>query len=248
MLTTIADELASAVDHLRFDPPVAHVYNPLVYARAAHHAYLNLAGAGPGRVILLGMNPGPWGMTQTGVPFGEVAYVREWLGIEARVEPPADQHPKRPILGFDCRRSEVSGRRVWGWAKQRFENPEAFFERFVIWNYCPLAFLVDSGANLTPDRLPARERETLFLACDRALRQAVEALEPRLVVGIGAFAEGRALRALGDLDVPVGRMLHPSPASPAANRGWQEQAERDLRALGVALARMFHRRFLEVAS
>lgn len=232
-LTRIADELASAVDELGFGPPVAHVYNPLIYARAAHHAYLSLAGAVPGRVVLLGMNPGPWGMTQTGVPFGEVAYVREWLGIDAPVESPAVQHPKRPILGFHCRRSEVSGRRVWGWAKQRFENPEAFFERFLIWNYCPLAFLLESGANLTPDRLPAREKAPLFQACDRALRQAVEALAPRLVVGVGAFAEGRARRALTDLGVPVGRMLHPSPASPAANRGWQEQAERDLRALGV---------------
>ena len=233
MLTGIADELASAVDDLGVGPPVAHVYNPLIYARAAHHAYLDLAGAGPDRVVLLGMNPGPWGMTQTGVPFGEVAHVRDWLGIAGGVEPPAEQHPRRPILGFDCERSEVSGRRVWGWAKQRFENPEAFFRRFVIWNYCPLAFLLESGANLTPDRLPAREKAPLFDACDRALRQAVEALQPRLVVGIGVFAEGRARRALADLGVPVGRMLHPSPASPAANRGWQEQAERDLRGLGV---------------
>ena len=233
MLTGIADELASAVDDLGFGAPVAHVYNPLIYARAAHHAYLSLAGAGPGRVVLLGMNPGPWGMTQTGVPFGEVSHVRDWLGIAGGVAPPAAQHPKRPILGFDCRRSEVSGRRVWGWAKRRFENPEAFFKRFLIWNYCPLAFLLESGANLTPDRLPAREKAPLFQACDRALRQAVEALEPRLVVGIGAFAEGRARRALEDLGVPVGRMLHPSPASPAANRGWAEQAERDLRGLGL---------------
>jgi len=233
LLTRIADELASRVDDLGFGPPVAHVYNPLIYACAAHHAYLNLAGAGSGRVVLLGMNPGPWGMTQTGVPFGEVAYVRERPGIAAPVEPPAVQHPKRPLLGFDCRRSEVSGRLVGGWAKQRFEHPEAFFELFLIWNYCPLAFLLESGANLTPDRLRASEKAPLFQACDRALRQVVEGLEPRLVVGVGAFAEGRARRALGDLGVPVGRMLHPSPASPAANRGWQEQAERDLCALGV---------------
>ncbi len=237
MLTTIADELAAAVDDLGFGPPVVHVYNPLVYARAAHHAYLKLAGAGSGRVVLLGMNPGPWGMTQTGVPFGEVAYVREWLGIDAPVAPPAVQHPKRPVLGFDCPRSEVSGRRVWGWAERRFGTPAAFFERFLIWNYCPLAFLLDSGANLTPDRLPAADKAPLFRACDRALRQAVEALEPRLAVGIGAFAEGRARRALADLSVPVGRMLHPSPASPAANRGWRDQAERDLRALGVEVSR-----------
>lgn len=235
MLTSIADELAREVDRLEFGPPVVHVYNPLVYARAAHHAYLNLAGDQPGRVVLLGMNPGPWGMTQTGVPFGEVAYARDWLGIDAPVEPPAIQHPKRPILGFDCRRSEVSGRRVWGWAKRRFGSPGAFFERFLVWNYCPLAFLLESGANLTPDRLAAPEKTPLFEACDRALLRAAQVLEPQLVVGVGAFAEGRAQRALAAADVPIGRMLHPSPASPAANRGWEAQAERDLRALSVDL-------------
>ena len=234
-LTATADGLASAVDRLEFGPPVAHVYNPLIYARGAHHAYLRVAGAATGRVLLLGMNPGPWGRTQTGVPFGEVAQVRDWLGIASGVEPPADQHPKRPILGFGCGRSEVSGRRVWGWADRRFGTPEAFFDRFVIWNYCPLAFLAESGANLTPDRLPAKEKAPLFLACDRALEQAVQVLEPRLVVGIGAFAEGRARRALDGREMPIGRMLHPSPASPAANRGWEEQAERDLRGLGVVL-------------
>ncbi len=233
LLTRIADELAREVDRLEFGPPVGHVYNPLIYARAAHHVYLNLAGDRPGRVVLLGMNPGPWGMTQTGVPFGEVAHARDWLGIDAPVETPAVQHPKRPILGFDCRRSEVSGRRVWGWAKRRFGSPGAFFERFLVWNYCPLAFLLESGANLTPDRLAAREKAPLFEACDRALRRAARVLEPRLVVGVGAFAEGRALRALEEFEVPIGRMLHPSPASPAANRGWEGQAERDLRALGV---------------
>ena len=235
MLTAIADDLARDVDGLRFGPPVAHVYNPLVYARAVHRAYLDLAGDGPGRVVLLGMNPGPWGMSQTGVPFGEVAFVRDWLGIEAPVASPAGQHPKRPILGFDCQRSEVSGRRVWGWAARRFKTPAAFFERFLIWNYCPLAFLLESGANLTPDRLRAEEKAPLFEVCDRALRRTVEVLAPRLVVGVGVFAEGRARRALAELDVPVGRMLHPSPASPAANRGWEEQAERDLRGLGVKL-------------
>ena len=234
-LKAIADELAREVDRLEFGPPVAQVYNPLIYAREAHHAYLRAAGAATGRVLLLGMNPGPWGMTQTGVPFGEVAHVRDWLGIAGGVEPPANQHPRRPILGFGSGRSEVSGRRVWGWAKRRFGTPAAFFERFLIWNYCPLAFLGESGANLTPDRLPAREKAPLFGACDRALRRAVEALEPRLVVGIGVFAEGRSRRALAGLDVAIGRMLHPSPASPAANRGWEEQAERDLRGLGVEL-------------
>jgi len=58
-------------------------------------------------------------------------------------------------------------------------------------------------------------------------------LQPEWVVGVGAFAEGRAKVALKDIDVQVGRILHPSPASPAANRGWGEQATKQLEALGV---------------
>ena len=55
------------------------------------------------------------------------------------------------------------------------------------------------------------------------------------VVGIGAFAEARAKKALGGMGLPVGRMLHPSPASPLANRGWAERAEADLLAQGIEL-------------
>src|SRR5690606_1352475 len=105
---------------LRFRDPVEYVYNPLEYARRPHEAYLKRYGTGPKEVLLLGMNPGPFGMAQTGVPFGEVAHVREWLGIEDGVDRPAVEHPKRPVLGFDCKRAEVSGARLWGWARDRF--------------------------------------------------------------------------------------------------------------------------------
>ncbi len=234
-LAEIARELARAVDELEFRPPVAHVYNPLVYAWRPHRLYLGRYGGAPKEVVLLGMNPGPWGMAQTGVPFGEVELVRDWLGIEAAVGRPAAEHPKRPVEGFACRRREVSGRRLWGWAKRRFGDPERFFARFLVANYCPLIFLEESGRNRTPDRLPAAERRPLLELCDRALRRSVAHLRPRLVVGVGRFAERRARAALGDTGVAVGRILHPSPASPAANRGWEEKMERGLAALGVRL-------------
>ena len=89
-----------------------------------------MAAAGRGQSLLLGMNPGPWGMAQTGVPFGTVSRVRDWLGIEAPVERPANEHPRRPVLGFGTERDEVSGLRVWGWAQARWGTPERFFERF----------------------------------------------------------------------------------------------------------------------
>lgn len=234
-LAQVARRLAEEAGLLRFDLPVTHVYNPLEYAWGAHAAYLDRCGSAPREIVLLGMNPGPWGMVQTGVPFGEVASVRGWLGIEESVGRPAREHPKRPVEGFACRRSEVSGRRLWGWAQAVFGDPEAFFTRFFVGNYCPLAFLEESGRNRTPDRLPASEREPLFAACDRALRDTVRILAPRLVVGIGRFAEGRARTALRDVEVSVGRVSHPSPANPAANAGWEALMRTELAGLGVRL-------------
>ena len=227
--------LAREVDCLHFALPTACVYNPLVYARRSHEAYLK-AYAKPGvTALLLGMNPGPWGMAQTGVPFGEVAFVRDFLGIEKKVDQPSVIHPRRPIEGFACQRSEVSGRRLWGWAAERFGSAQAFSKHFLVANYCPLVFMEVSGRNRTPDKLPLSEREPLFRVCDEALRRLVAWCQPEQVIGVGAFAAGRARAALSEMAIPVGTVLHPSPASPAANRGWQEQAERQFQHLGLRL-------------
>jgi single-strand selective monofunctional uracil DNA glycosylase len=212
---------------------VTHVYNPLRYARALVEQYLDLAASAPKEAILLGMNPGPWGMAQTGVPFGTVSAVRDWMHISGAVERPRYEHPKRPVLGLDVQREEVSGQRFWGWAKARFVTPRRFFARFFVANYCPLLFLEASGRNRTPDKLPAAERELLNRVCDAAFCKVVAVLEPRLVIGIGKFAEDRARAALKKTGIGVGGILHPSPASPAANRGWQAQAEKQLSDLGV---------------
>jgi single-strand selective monofunctional uracil DNA glycosylase len=234
-LVEISRSLSARVATLRFADPVCCVYNPLEYARAPHELYLSRYGVGPKEVLLLGMNPGPFGMAQTGVPFGDVTMVRDWMGIVAPVTKPRDEHPKRPVLGFDCHRTEVSGTRLWGWAGQRFGTPERFFERFFVVNYCPLAFVNSSGANLTPDKLPADEQRPLLAACDEALREVVRQLQPRIVIGVGGFAERRARAALASENVAIGTILHPSPASPLANRGWAETIERQLHSLGVTL-------------
>lgn len=231
----IAKRLVGDVGGLSFGPPVAYVYNPLVYAARSHAAYLRRFASGPKEVLLVGMNPGPWGMAQTGVPFGDVTMVRDWMGIEARVEAPERTHPKRPVEGFDCGRSEVSGTRLWGWARDRFGDADAFFARFFVWNYCPLSFLEESGRNRTPDKLPKAEQQPLFEACDRALAALVDTLAPQWVIGVGKFAEDRAKAALKGDAPKLGRILHPSPASPAANRGWAEAAEADFAKYGISL-------------
>jgi single-strand selective monofunctional uracil DNA glycosylase len=234
-LSKISQKLSRDVDRLSFGGSVSLVYNPLSYARAPHEAYLTRYGQGPKEAVFLGMNPGPFGMAQTGVPFGDVTLVRDFLGIEAQVKKPKREHPKRPVDGFACPRSEVSGTRLWGWARDRFGTAERFFARFFVINYCPLCFMEEGGKNLTPDKLPKGERLPLEAVCDAAIRAAVELLEPKLVIGIGGFARAQAERALVGLPVEFGTVLHPSPASPKANRGWAKAAEADLAKLGVRL-------------
>ncbi|HTJ00449.1 MAG TPA: uracil-DNA glycosylase family protein [Dongiaceae bacterium] len=232
-LVIAARELAAAVDRLKFAAPVTHIYNPLQYAWAPHELYLHQFGAAPKRVIFLGMNPGPFGMAQTGIPFGEIPAVRDWMGISAPVTRPAQEHPKRPVQGFACPRSEVSGRRLWGLFAERFGRPEEFFAAHFVVNYCPLVFCETSGRNFTPDKLPAAEQEKLFAVCDAHLRRVLEILQPEWLIGVGGFAVKRGEVAGTNLPVRLGQILHPSPASPAANRGWAAAATAQLVALGV---------------
>lgn len=231
-----AQTLSAKLDGLKFSAPVTHVYNPLDYAGAAHTQYLTLWGGQPQprRVIFLGMNPGPFGMVQVGVPFGEVAVVHDWLRINAPIRQPLHMNPKRPIEGWACTRSEVSGRRLWGLFQARFGTPEAFFAEHFVANYCPLAFF-DSGRNITPDKLPATEMAPVLTACDEHLRALVQVMQPDWVVGVGAYAQAQAERALADVvqKPQIGRVLHPSPASPAANRGWAEAATAQMIAQGI---------------
>jgi single-strand selective monofunctional uracil DNA glycosylase len=238
-LQKTSSRLASECEALRFGPQVAAVYNPLVYAKRPHRLYLDLAAAAfdtaAKKVIFLGMNPGPWGMAQTGVPFGEVAAVRDWLGIEAAVDKPEREHPKRPIEGFACARSEVSGRRLWGLFRECFGTPAEFFRRHFVANYCPLVFMDAGGANITPDKLSRKETAALFKICDRALADSIELLKPQWLIGIGGFAKKRidSLQGQTRHEFSAAQILHPSPASPRANAGWDREVLKSLADLGL---------------
>ena len=211
---------------------MACVYAPLGYAWPIAEQYMRRYGNGPKEVVLVGMNPGPFGMAQTGVPFGEVGYVRDWMDLRGPVARPKREHAKRPVLGLDCTRSEVSGARLWGAFARRFPDAQQFFRRAFVLNYCPLLFLAESGANITPDKLRMSERAPLETACDEHLRDALSALAPRTVIGIGQYAT-KKIESLGIPNLPVACIPHPSPASPAANRGWDELAAKALRSAGV---------------
>ncbi len=228
-----ATDLSTAVDSLQFSNPVTHVYNPLNYAWPAHETYLKKFARTPVKTILLGMNPGPFGMAQTGVPFGEIAAVRDWMGIHTSIGKPPEENPKRIIEGFDCSKSEVSGRRLWGLFSERFETATEFFDSHFVCNYCPLVFMEAGGKNVTPDKLPKAEAKPLFDLCDAHLRRIIEILKPEWAIGVGAFALKCIDRVNENPDVKTGTILHPSPASPAANKDWAGKATSQLETMGI---------------
>lgn len=234
-LITAADELRQNLRGLSFPSPVTHTYNPLEYAWDSHCQYLTRYGGGRKRVLFLGMNPGPYGMVQTGVPFGEVAHVRDWLGLSGPVGKPTEEHPKRPVTGFHCTRSEVSGSRLWGLFSAKYPQATDFFGEHFVVNYCPLVWMKDTGANLTPDKLPAKSLVPVEEHCQKHLRLIINLLEPQYLIGVGAYAEKKLAEAARELGThaTLGRILHPSPASPAANRDFAGTAERQLCELGV---------------
>lgn len=223
-------ELRKEVQTLSFGDSL-YVYDPLVYAWEPHKLYLEKWCTHPVDILLLGMNPGPFGMAQTGVPFGEVASVRDFLGIEAPVGKPERMHPKRPVMGFSCPRSEVSGRRLWSFLKSHYGTADACFSQLCVMNYCPLVFMDAGpmGRNVTPDKLERVMRERLDGMCDSYLADTISYFQPKALVGIGQYAkkklspfsQGRILESF----------IHPSPGNPQANKGWAEKTEDTLQSV-----------------
>lgn len=229
----IEEELSQQLDCLTFTPPVETVYRPLLYASEPHRQYVMKYGNTKKRLLLVGMNPGPFGMAQTGVPFGDIQCVRDFLSISGDVTKPEVEHPRRPVRGFACLRREVSGTRLWGWIERHCHTADKFFEHCYIHNYCPLLFIASSSRNITPPQLKSEERRDLLALCDDNLLKVIRLLDPKAVIGIGHFAANRVTRvlknAVGMGDIQTGCILHPSPASPLANRQWAETVEKQLR-------------------
>ncbi|XP_055676664.1 single-strand selective monofunctional uracil DNA glycosylase [Lutzomyia longipalpis] len=150
---------------LQFSAPVSAVYNPIEYASELHCAYMRKFLNDRKHIVLVGMNPGPWGMCQTGVPFGYIPAIRDWMRLEGNVEKPPGELSVRPVEGLNCTRAEQSGQRFWGLFESLCGPPENFFENCFVYNLCPLAFFHSSGRNITPAELKVeiffnRHRET----------------------------------------------------------------------------------------
>jgi len=230
---------SSEVGALRFTFD-GYIYNPLEYAWSAHELYLRRYVKQKAAVLMLGMNPGPFGMAQTGVPFGEVHAVRDWMGIEVPVAKPDREHPARPIVGFAIQRSEVSGQRLWGLMQERFVTAQRFFSNHAVMNYCPLVFVDPgkTGRNIVPEKLPKPEREALETVCDAYLADVIRYIQPKFLVGIGKYAEAKLKVVAGAMELgtnapQVLSVLHPSPGNPQANAGWGTKVSARLEEVGI---------------
>ncbi|MDT4762400.1 uracil-DNA glycosylase family protein [Sphaerochaeta sp. PS] len=228
-------EFRAQVESLRFSTD-SIVYNPLIYAWPLHEQYILKYVNKQVETLFLGMNPGPFGMAQTGVPFGEIEAVKHFLQLDGKVGRPPFEHPARPVLGMDIPRSEISGKRLWSLFEEHYGGAESCFSSLTVVNYCPLVFMDrgPTGRNITPDKLPKIERMALETICDRYLVDVVALLKPRNLIGVGKYAQKKLEKLFAKEDgFLIDSILHPSPGNPQANKGWNEKVTDKLVALGV---------------
>ncbi|CAH0690088.1 unnamed protein product [Spodoptera exigua] len=188
----LADELNLSLEQFQLPKKVEVVYNPTIYAREPFEMYVRKYCNTPKPILFFGMNPGPFGMSQTGVPFGEIESVRDWLGITGQVGKPPVEIRGREVLGFQCKKTEASGKKFWGLFKNLCITPENFFRSSFVYNYLPQQWMTRSGSNLTPGECKKAEVEVLYRICDPVFHKVLELYEVEIIVAIGKFCETRA--------------------------------------------------------
>lgn len=230
----ITTRLRDRASKICFEHKVGWYYNPLDYAWPVHRAYKESLCNPSGRALLVGMNPGPWGMGQTGVPFGDPQIVGDWMGLgkDFVIKKPASERDSRPVNGFDSERREGSGQRLYGFLKECFGNLKNFFEANFVISYCPLLMFTPEAKNLTPPNLLKKEKKKIYSICDPYLKDMINIYSPEVLVGIGKFATER-LREVSPSDGDdIFRIPHPSPANPEATRNggsyWRSRVKKVL--------------------
>jgi len=262
VVNTVADQILAASDRLSERlaalPPVGDLValDPTRYCRSAWAAYLQMA-ARLGCVLVVGMNPGPHGMAQTGVPFTDPWIVDE-LDLQApRADvPPADipavgswrhrSHRARGVLGS---KREESAKRLWPLlreicapyaavgpsADKIAEATRRVCNEVLLVNALPICWLDPAGKNVSAEqvekRAPAQVREGLRDLVNEWLQAVADILRPAAVIGVGRWAR----EFVTDLDVDHfveipfrDGIKHPSPSA-GSEAAWRAEAEPILR-------------------
>ena len=196
-------------------------YNPLNYAWESHKNYLKNYGDLGATKIIMGMNPGH-GMGNTGIPFGCPEKVKNYLKIrDVKINKPKKIHPKRLVTGLECKKPEISGKRIWGLIEEIYGAPEKAFQNIFVLNHFPLWMFNSSGQNITPDKLSISSSKIIFEKCNRYLIDVVSILKIKRIICVGKYASRMAHKAVKNSDFQdliIDEIPHPSPANPLANK------------------------------
>jgi single-strand selective monofunctional uracil DNA glycosylase len=223
------------------------VLNPGRYGERWHARFRRAYPMSPRPLLVFGLNPGPYGMAQTGVPFTDLKRLESalpglWKDLVASGEPVTRPGLAPPSLARHLTRTfESSSVRVYRFLERAYGRPELALREVVFVNPCPLLFIdPETGANRTPADLPralrARKAAELVHAFEELRRatvlEAVAELEPRGAILLGrdvAAAVGEALRAaLGARSVV--EWEHPARAVPET---WSRGLADELRKRGL---------------
>lgn len=221
-------DLNNELNELQFPKNITHIYNPIVYALNLHCQYIKKFLNGKKKVMLIGMNPGPNGMVQNGVPFGNTNTVKNLMKIQGQVDQPPSLNPKRPVTGLSCTTEEPSGVRIWNLLQKLAGSLEVFGEQCFLHNFCPLAFFDEQGKNITPSELKGKIKSTLRDICLKYLEKEIQLIQPEIIIAIGSYV-GDSLRKLSKqsiyvrTNIKILQLAHPSPRS-LNNNNWPEKA------------------------
>ena len=200
---------------------IEFAYNPLNYAWESHKTYLKNYGYLGATKIIMGMNPGH-GMGNTGIPFGCPEKVKNYLKIrDVKINKPKKIHPKRLVTGLECKKPEISGKRIWGLVEEIYGAPEKAFQNIFVLNHFPLWMFNSSGQNITPDKLSISSSKIIFEKCNRYLIDVVSILKIKRIICVGKYASRMAHKAVKNSDFQdliIDEIPHPSPANPLANK------------------------------
>jgi len=174
------------------------VINPLEYLWLQYGYYTSCYHNQYPRAMIIGMNPGPKGMSQTGIPFGSPNIIPSILPNKSLFNEIRDNEgspvssPHRRITGPSNTTVEVSGNRLWSALIKRYGDFKSITSEIFVDNICPLLFLCgkNGSKNLTPDKLtPSPAKIILIRLCTERLQKIYQCLgEPSNIVALGRWS------------------------------------------------------------
>lgn len=219
-------EKANSELHLLYKDIPYFIYNPLEYCLDPFIQYLEKGGE-KRDIVFLGMNPGPFGMMQNGIPFGASNFVNNYLNIEKDFDKQKieKEHPKYKIIGKNIERQEISGTKLWGLIQSFYPDSNTFLENQIVLNYLQLAILdKEKGKNITPDKLNKDVRTKIENICDNQLREILDILESKVLIGVGKYSYDSLLRV--KKNEKVIKINHPSPLNARYFKTWTEDTKK----------------------